>query len=66
MRMELNDFSRRCVDMTFTIPTCYADAFLLGVDAFGLDGDALIADYIGHIVSVLSRIGGAIFVENCS
>ena len=65
MRLKINDLSRRCADLTFTVPVASAVCFQVFVDASGLDPDALIAAYLDHIVSVLSSVGGDIFVEDC-
>lgn len=66
MRMGTKDLSQLNAEVTFTIPAQLADTFQLCTCAFGLDPDAVIADYISHIVSVLISAGGDIFVEDCT
>lgn len=65
MRMKINDLSRRCADLTFTVPTSTAVCFQLCIEAYGLDLDSLIDYYLEHIVSLLSSVGGDIFAEDC-
>lgn len=65
MRMKINDLSRRCADITFTVPASSAVCFQLCIEAYGLDPDALINGFLEHVVSLLSSVGGDIFAEDC-